>query len=132
MTDETKHDTNEDLWREITPCESHRHLEHDCEHCSTQMTQMTAVMDQLQAEAAHRAEGLGKHGVQMPQDILNQIRIELILDTILGDQKNRMLFEGEYGRRVLLTLKNAQAEVTKQTLAPQQGLTVVRDGMHRK
>lgn len=117
-----------DIWAGITLCAAHpSDADTDCDYCQNEMTARGAVIEQMQAEAAHRLKGLSQSGVDYPTYAIDHIRLELLIEVMIGG-RNSYLFEGEAGRRVIEHMKVLQRETTRQTLAPEKRLTVINNG----
>ena len=117
-----------DIWAGVTPCAAHQpNIDPDCDHCKAEITAREAVMDQLQAEGETRSKGLGVKGVALPREVFQYIRMDLMIEAAFQDPRQRLLFEGEYGRRVCEMLKEAHREVDSQQVAPKPNIQVVKD-----
>lgn len=123
------YDDPQAIWEGLAVCQTHMAMpKQDCADCDAEMVARSAVIDQIAAEAGDRMQGLARAGVSSPHLSMLAIRVEVLIDTLQLDPRQRFQFEGECARRTMQMIKAMQAEVTKQTLAPQQGLTVVRGG----
>lgn len=107
------------IWTNITQCKQHPVCRpDDCEHCANEITARSAVIDQMGAEAQDRLQGIAKQGgPQMPPYVVLEARLEVLIDSILNtNPRQRMEFEGEVGRRVLLQIKSMQEQVKQPSL----------------
>lgn len=119
----------EAIWANVPVCAAHPMgwqfqpgEQDDCEGCQNELAARGAVIDQMQAEGQSRSKGLAQSGVQIPMDMMNAIKMDLIVDTMFGgDMRNRFLFEGEFGRRVLNTLKQLQSDMAQQRITKPNG-----------
>jgi hypothetical protein len=104
----------DDLWGQITPCVAHeqdaRYIE-DCEHCLHEKAERDAIIENLNESAMRSQRALMKSGVQVPPSLLLQVRLELLIDAIMGTDRSRAQFEGECGRRMLNEMREAQRTI---------------------
>ena len=122
----------DNIWEDIETCNIHTSEQErvpTCARCLRENDARGKVIEALQAEAQTLAGGLSKHGVSMPVEVMLQIKMDLIVECLFGDARSRMMFEGEYGRRIIVSMTEAAAVASRQSLAPRQAdLTVVRNG----
>lgn len=112
-----KYDNPQDIWEGITPCPNHHHMMNGCERCSAEMVALSARVDQMSADGAKIAADIVRQGgPQMPPQLVMEARLDVLIDSILTDPKDRMRYEGEVGRRIMNVIKDVQAEVNKPTL----------------
>lgn len=97
----------------------------DCVGCTGEQTGREAVLAALLQDGQQRAAGLAQQGIQMPSEVALQIKVDLLLSSILT-AKQRLSFECEFGRLVVEELKSAQ-KAANGVVVPQSKLTVVRD-----
>lgn len=114
----SKYNTPDALWASVIPCEDHpMGVEFapnewaGCDGCQAEQTARSAVIDQMQAEASERVAGLAQQGAQMPPWVMLEARIDVLLDTVFRDPRNRTLYEGEVGRRIMLSVLDMQRQM---------------------
>lgn len=126
-----KVDIDGDIWATVQMCGAHdseaRYAE-DCEHCEAERKHRDQIVEHLSRTANRTATQLAAHGIQMPPYLLTQIRLEMLIDAIIGDQRSRAQFEGECGRRVLIQLREAQRAMLAQPVQTPNG--VRPSGLH--
>lgn len=113
-----KFDQPDDIWDGITSCPAlHAEYVEDCQGCEMEMTARGARIDQMHADASSLLKDIAQSGgPQMPETVILSARMEVLLDTLLSDPKNRIKFEGEVGRRVMLQVKQMHRQVKTPTL----------------
>lgn len=124
------------IWQGVTPCVVHRHMMDGCEPCANEMAARGAALDQMSAEANERVRGIVQQGGPQPGPLLDlQARLEVLIDSILTDPKDRIRYEGEVGRRMMLAIKNMQEQIKQPTLhvaKNMDGITPIRGGHPRR
>ena len=106
------------IWEGITPCAIHPVMSEDgCAPCGAELAARGARLEQMSAEAAERMQGIATMGgPQMPPWVMLEARMEVLIDSILTNPRQRMQFEGEVGRRMLVMIKDVQAQTKQPTL----------------
>lgn len=117
-----KYDTPEAIWEGITPCPHHGHMMQGCEHCANEVTARGARVEQMSADGAKiAADVVSLGGPQMPPSVILEARLDVLIDSILNDPKDRIRFEGEVGRRIMNVIKDVHAQVKQPALISTSG-----------
>lgn len=117
-----KYDDPNDIWEGITPCAVHLHHAEDCEACVAEMSARSARVDQMSADGARLMADIARQGGPgMPPWFQMEARLDVLIDTILSDPKDRLKFEGEVGRRLMKVIKQVHAETKQPTLVGANG-----------
>lgn len=112
-----KYDEPNDIWDGITPCQAHLHHDSTCDACGAEMTARSARVDQMSADSSKLLADIQRHGGPgVPPEFIMQVRLEVLIDSVIIDPKDRMKFEGEVGRRVMRVVKDVHAQTTKPQL----------------
>lgn len=110
------------IWAGVVPCMVHQHMDEDCEGCTNEVSARGARLEQMQAEAGDRLNGIARQGgPQMPPSVIESARLEVLLDSLFTNPKDRLRYEGEVGRRVMLSIKHMQEQTKQPTLHVARG-----------
>lgn len=105
------------IWAGITECATHTdRTDDDCETCEAEMVARGARIEQMAAEAQDRIVGLSKQGQQIPPWVVMEQRMEVLIDSLFTDHRQRCQFEGEVGRRIMVIIKQMQEQAKQPTL----------------
>jgi hypothetical protein len=109
--------TPDGIWKAVQECPVHPvKTDEDCEACDHEITQRGAIIDQMKARATETMKGLAQYDVQIPPHVMQELRMDVLLDSLIRDQRQQLQFEGEVGRRMIMTLKNIHEQVKQPTL----------------
>ena len=115
----TDYSTSESVWDGVIPCQVHNsEYEVSCISCQSEEVARTDCLVAINEELTNRAQGLTTMGVRVPESVALSVRLELLIDTIYADTRNRMKFEGEAARRMIVELKEAQTMFRDQQTVP--------------
>ena len=134
------------IWASIPTCPTHTVAEHpgqedmrtdpDCKGCDKELTARSAVLDQMMAESKNLSAQMAQAGLPLSEAYLNMVRMEVLIDTLFSDPRQRLRFEGEVGRRTVLNLREGVVQANRQRLmqtSPKERLQVVKgDGFKRR
>lgn len=116
----------------ITDCAAHGTvMEEDCQYCEAEFRAKNEVVELLTQDAMKGANDLASHGCQMPENYVVNIRLELLIESILKD-RNRVHFEVEVARRVLHGIGATKKDLARQRLTNGKGGLVVPTSAHMK
>lgn len=102
----------------ITECIAHcppNHMDEDCEHCMVEFNAKKAIVDRLGEDAQTDLKRLALEGMQFPPEFITNMRLELLIESMLQD-RNRLHFETEIGRRMTLAIIDAKQQLTRAKL----------------
>lgn len=122
-----KYDEPDDIWEGITPCPTHPvDMADNCETCEAEIAACGARIEQMSAEAKDRVQGImSQGGPAMPEQLIMQARLEVLIDSLLQDPRQRLRYEGEVGRRIMLSVKATQTAMKQPTLHVAKNLSGV-------
>lgn len=117
------YDQPDDIWDGVQPCAIHGNAtDVQCLACRAEIEARSAVLAEMQKEMSRRFESIVAQGGPQPNDLLFlQARLEVLIDTVLSEQKDRMKYEGEVGRRIMLSVKAMQEQIKQPTLHVAKG-----------
>lgn len=116
----------------VQACSQHTEAYVDgCQDCTAEVQAMDDLMQGLVEETQKRQEGLARAGMAVPPYILHGVILDVLVDALFRDPKNRLRFATTVQGTLIDFLKQTQSQVSQQEIAPQQKLTVVRNGMPR-
>lgn len=123
MTDEINTSDPDGIWVGVELCAQHDHSVEQCDQCANEVAYRTKRIEELGAAVTIRLEGLARAGApQMPPHVMSDVRLETLIDSLMGDPKDRLRFEGEVGRRLIEVLKNVQQQMrTESLIVPDAG-----------
>lgn len=110
-----KYDDPQAIWEGIEKCTQHQPLTNpDCATCSGEVEARSAAIGKMQEEATQILQSIAQQGgPPLPPTLVLEAKIEVLLDSLFTDPRQRLEYEGEVGRRVMLAIKNMQ-QVMKQ------------------
>lgn len=114
----------------ITECAVHtQHMDEDCEFCEAEFEAKNAVSVEITKMVQQGVKDLAHEGVQMPPFLVTNVRLELLIDSIISD-RNRLHYEVEVGRRLFHSVQETKKDVMRQKIQVpgKGGLTVMRNG----
>lgn len=104
------------IWEGIVACPVHTDVmdEDNCLACEGEFTARNARMEQIIAESQDRQQAIVTNGgPQMPDSLVMQARMEVLIDSVFTNSRDRLKYEGEVGRRIMGSIKEMQ-KATKQ------------------
>ena len=113
-----KYDDPQDIWEGVTECVAHQpHTDQDCEHCQRELQERSGVIDQMVNDSGVLLKDLAtNYQQQMPPTLPLEVKIDTLLDSIMRDPKDRLRYEGEVGRRIIMTMKRVRSQASAPTL----------------
>lgn len=113
-----KYDNPSDIWIGIQSCPEHPDaVSEECEGCDAELTARSARIEQMAAAAQDVLKDITtRGGPSMPPTFLIDTRLEVLIDSVLTEPRDRMRFEGEVGRRAMLVIKQVQQQHKSPTL----------------
>jgi len=81
------------------------------------------VLNQMIVDGMNKVGELTKMGAGNPQGVFTAIRLEVLIDSLILDKKDRLRYEGEVARRTYNTIQDMYKQMTE----AQQGLKIVKD-----
>lgn len=117
----------DDPFKGITECASHtQRMDEGCEFCEAEFEAKNDVSEQITQMVQTGVKELMRDGVQMPNGLITNVRLELLIESMLQD-RNRLHFEVEVGRRLYHSVQETKKDLTRQKITGgnKQGLQVV-------
>lgn len=112
-----KYEDPADIWEDVPVCEAHRHYDADCDFCDREVSGRSKRIEKIGQEARDRVNAIvTQGGPQMPQTVILEARVEVLLDSIMIDPKDRLRYEGEVARRIMLAIQGMQAQIKQPVL----------------
>lgn len=106
----------EDPFAGITVCEIHTHgMEEGCEFCEAEFGAKKQIVETLSSQIQTDVAGLQAGGMGFPENFVTNMRLELLIESILAD-RNRIHFECEIARRMSLAVIDAKKQLTRAML----------------
>lgn len=103
----------DDPFKGITECQVHQPgMDDDCPDCISEFQTKQAVLGDIMEMAQAAEKDLAAMGLRVPVQVMYELRLELLIESILQD-RNRVHFEVEVGRRYCEQLDAAKAEAKK-------------------
>ena len=90
------------------------HMDPECPICTEEYVKRDQALQAQGNQARLLSELLGKSQMSMPTEAILQIRLETLVDCLLG-KRDRMIFEGECGSRIVKEMQSASKRVAAET-----------------
>lgn len=114
-----KYDHPDAIWQDVVKCALHSpHTFEGCAMCEAEVEERGKRLTQMEDASTGLMRDILTHdqNFSLPQHVILGTRIEVLLDSIMQDPKDRLRFEGEVGRRLILMLKDIQKQVKQPSL----------------
>ena len=108
----------DDPFQGIVECPEHptgTAMDEDCDVCTGEFGAKKAVLDDMADAVQQALNALADMKAAPDPAVITSIRLELLIESMLRD-RNRVHFECEVGRRVLLALQEMEGQVRKDML----------------
>lgn len=118
--------SNEDPFDGIIGCPIHTppgEMDEQCGQCRSEFDAKQDVAKKIARDIQNRFNNFVSQGIQPPSDLIHGIRLETLIQTVMGPRA-RTHFEVESGLRLVEAMKDMQQQVTRERLAGSKRLVV--------